>query len=109
MARRRRDDAVYAFPYGVPLPPIHPGRTVADELATRGISAHAAALKMRIPPGRLSEIINGKRGISAVTALRLGRFFGTGPVIWMNLQSAYALALAAQQVGEQVEREVAAA
>jgi addiction module HigA family antidote len=109
MARRKDDDAVFAFPNGVPLPPVHPGRTIAGELTVRGITAHAAALKMRMPPGRLSEIINGKRGISAETALRLGCFFGTGAPIWMNLQSAYALALAAQEHGRRIEREVEAA
>lgn len=103
------DDAIFEYPGGAPLPPVHPGRTLASELAARGLSANALALKLRVPANRLSEIIRGQRGISAETALRLGRYFGTGAAFWMNLQSHYDLALAERELGEQISREVDAA
>jgi len=67
-------------------PPVHPGRILAAEIAELGLSANAMALALRIPANRLTEIINGKRGISADTAMRLARYFGTSAEIWMNLQ-----------------------
>lgn len=84
----------------------HPGRTIACELETRGLSAHALALKLRVPANRITEIVKGKRSISPETALRLGRYLGTGAGFWMNLQAAYDLARAEADVGEQVAREV---
>ncbi|HUB49444.1 MAG TPA: HigA family addiction module antitoxin [Acetobacteraceae bacterium] len=100
------DDAIFEYPGGAPLPPVHPGRTLASELSARSLSANALALKLRVPANRLSEIIRGQRGISAETALRLGRCFGTGAAFWMNLQSHYDLALAERELGERVSREV---
>jgi len=97
---------VVAFPNGVPIPPVHPGRTLASELAARGLAANALALRLRVPSNRLSEIIRGQRGISPETALRLGRYFGTGAAFWMNLQSQYDLAVAERDLGEQIKREV---
>jgi addiction module HigA family antidote len=97
---------IFEYPAGINLPPEHPGRTLADELAARGMSANALALKLRVPANRLSDIVRGHRAISAETALRLGRFFGTDPQFWMNLQAAYDLALAKQQLGATIEREV---
>ena len=91
---------------GFQLPPIHPGRTLASELAARDMTAHALALKLRVPANRISEIIAEKRGISAETALRLGRYFGTGAALWANLQSNYDLALAQRELGERIEAEV---
>jgi addiction module HigA family antidote len=91
---------------GFPLAPVHPGRTLASELEARGLSAHALALKLRVPANRLSEIIAGKRGISAATALRLGRYFGTGASFWAQLQSQYDLALAERKLGKRIEAEV---
>ena len=87
------DEDVFEFPDGVSLPPVHPGRTIATELSTRGISGHRAALKMRVPANRLALILAGRRGITADTALRLARLFGTSAQFWMNLQSQYELAL----------------
>jgi antitoxin HigA-1 len=66
-------------------PPVHPGRVLKLELKEAGLSANAAALALRIPANRLTEIINGRRSISADTAMRLGRFFGTSAQMWMNL------------------------
>lgn len=91
---------------GFPLSPTHPGITLAAELAARGLSAHALALKLRVPANRVSEIITGKRGISAATALRLGRYFGTGASFWAQLQSQYDLALAERKLGKRIEAEV---
>jgi addiction module HigA family antidote len=91
---------------GFSLPPVHPGKTLAAELAARSLTAHALALKLRVPANRLSEIVAGKRGISAETALRLGRFFGTGAAFWANLQSHYDLALARERLEERIANEV---
>lgn len=103
------DDAVFSFPGGLSLAPVHPGRTIATELAARGLTAHRAALKMRMPPNRLGLIIAGKRGISADTALRLGHLLGTGPHLWVNLQANYDLAVAERDHGAAIAAEVEAA
>jgi addiction module HigA family antidote len=71
------------------LPPIHPGVLLKDQLEAAGISPHQASLAMRIPANHLTMILNGKRAITAETALRLARFFGTSAQLWMNLQSKY--------------------
>ncbi len=89
--------------------PVHPGRTLFSELNARGLTANALALKLRVPANRLSDIARGQRAISAETALRLGRFFGTGAAFWMNLQSNYYLARAEQEMGERISKEVAKA
>ena len=103
---RTKDDEIFQYPAGVPLPPVHPGRTLAAELAARELTANALSLKLRVPSNRLSEIIRGQRSISAETALRLGRYFGTGAAFWINLQSLYDLAVAEQEFGAQIVREV---
>jgi addiction module HigA family antidote len=87
-------------------PPVHPGRALKLELDEAHISANSAALSLRIPANRLTEIINGKRSISADTALRLGRFFGTSAQFWMNLQSQYDLKVAEEDLRSRIEREV---
>lgn len=102
----RADRDTFESPSGFRLPPVHPGRTLASELAARGLTANAVALKLRVPANRLTDIVNGKRGISAETALRLGRYFGTGPAFWINLQANYELALAERDLGAQIEAEV---
>jgi addiction module HigA family antidote len=88
------------------LPPIHPGEILKDELDELGLSANAMALALRIPSNRLTEIINGKRGISADTAMRLARYFGTSAQMWMNLQSHYELEVAESDLAERIAREV---
>lgn len=103
------DSRIYEYPEGVPLAPVHPGRTLAAELTSRGLSANALALKLRVPANRLSDIVRGQRGITAETALRLGRFFGTGGAFWINLQANYDLALAEQELGARIAKEVEAA
>jgi addiction module HigA family antidote len=82
---------------------VHPGGMLRDEMQERGISINALARALRVPPNRVSAIVNGTRGITADTALRLGRFFGTSARMWMNLQADYDLRLADQR---RIEREV---
>jgi addiction module HigA family antidote len=86
--------------------PVHPGRILKRELAARKLSANRLALALRVPSGRITDILNGKRGITAETALRLGRYFGNAPTFWMNLQSQYELAVAERDVGRKVAAEV---
>jgi addiction module HigA family antidote len=81
------DAQIFEYPTGLDLPPTHPGRTLAAELAARGLTASALALKLRVPANRLTDILRGHRSISPETALRLGHYFGTGAAFWMNLQS----------------------
>jgi addiction module HigA family antidote len=83
---------------------IHPGEHLADELDALGMSANQLAKELGVPTNRLTQIIKGKRGISGDTALRLGRWFGTGPDIWMNLQKNYELRLAANQIGDRLKK-----
>jgi len=100
------DDRIFHYPGGAILAPVHPGRTLASELEARELTANALALKLRVPANRLSEIVRGQRSISAETALRLGRYFGTGAAFWINLQAQYDLAVAEQEFGMQIAREV---
>lgn len=89
------------------LPPIHPGEILREEfLAPLGISAHQLALALRVPATRINDIVNEKRGITADTALRLSRYFGTTSRFWMNLQTSYELEVAEDQLGTAVMREV---
>lgn len=88
--------------------PIHPGRILKRELQTRGLSASRLALALRLPSGRITDILNGKRGITPDTALRLGRYFGNEARFWMNLQTAYELAKAEREIGDRIAAEVAA-
>jgi len=78
----------------MPRSPIHPGEILKDELDGLSISAAELARAVKVPANRISQILTGRRNISADTALRLGKLFGTGPRFWLNLQSAYELDLA---------------
>ena len=84
--------------------PIHPGQILDEELKELDISARKLAAKLGVPSNRLSQIIAGKRDITADTALRLARYFGTSPNFWMNLQTAYDLDLASQKAGDTIKR-----
>lgn len=84
--------------------PIHPGEILADELNELGMSVAELARLIDVPPNRISQIIAGKRNITADTALRLGRWFGTTPDFWMNLQKTWELNLARAELGEALER-----
>jgi addiction module HigA family antidote len=86
--------------------PVHPGRVLKRELSVRHLSANRLALALRLPSGRITDILNGKRGISPETALRLGRFFGNSARFWLNLQTAYELAVAERAIGDRVMSEV---
>ncbi len=86
--------------------PIHPGRILRRELAARALSANALARALRVPSGRIVDILNGKRAVTAETALRLGRYFGNDPRFWVNLQAQYELAVATREIGARVAREV---
>jgi addiction module HigA family antidote len=87
----------------------HPGVTLKEELEARGMTASALALKLRVPPQRLHEIVRGNRAITPETALRLGRYFGNEPEFWLNLQAQYDLARLREAKGAQIAREVEAA
>ena len=91
------------------MKPIHPGRILKREMAARDLSANALALALRTPSGRIVDILNGKRGVSPETALRLARYFGNGPMFWLNLQTAYELAVAEAAHGERIAAEVSPA
>jgi antitoxin HigA-1 len=87
-------------------PAIHPGEILADELQGLGMSAAELARTLHVPTNRVTQILNGQRGITADTALRLGQWFGTGPELWLNLQKSYELRLAEQQAGEEIQRTI---
>lgn len=101
----------HEYPTGIAhlLPPVHPGSILADELRARGLTANSLALALRVPANRISDIVHGQRSITAETALRLGRYLGTGAQLWVNLQADNDLALAQQEFGAQIAKEVDAA
>ena len=89
------------------LPPIHPGEILREEfLSPLGMSANELALALRVPATRINDIVNEKRGITADTALRLSRYFGTTPKFWMNTQASWELEVAQDRLGSAVKREV---
>ena len=88
------------------MKPIHPGRILKREMAARGISANKLAIALRVPSGRITQITNAKRGISAETAIRLSRYFGNSARFWMNLQAGYALAKTELEIGQKINAEV---
>lgn len=88
------------------MTPIHPGKILKDELEARHLSINRLALALRVPSGRLTYIINGKRNITPDTALRLARYFGTSPAFWVNLQARYDLAIAEKKYGRSIAAEV---
>jgi antitoxin HigA-1 len=89
------------------FPPIHPGEVLQEEfLIPLGISQNQLARVMRVPPNRINDIVQKRRGISAETALRLGKALGTTADFWMNLQCKYDLETALEEMGSKVEREV---
>ena len=83
---------------------LHPGQILVDELEELEISPTELSRRIDVPPNRISQIINGKRDISADTALRLGQFLGTGPEVWMNLQKAYDLNKARAKLGSKLDQ-----
>ena len=87
-------------------PIAHPGRLLRRELEARGLSANRLALDLGVPSGRVTDILNGRRAITADTAVRLGRYFGNGPRFWLDLQTRYAIALVERERGEDIARRV---
>lgn len=82
------------------LPPIHPGEILREEfMVPMGLSSHAVAGAIGVTPARVNDIVNEKRGITADTALRLGRYFGTTADVWINLQKRYELETARRELG----------
>lgn len=88
------------------MKPVHPGCVLKRELLARRLSANKLALAVRVPSGRITQILNEKRGISAETALRLSRYFGNSPRFWLNLQSRYELAVVENELGARIESEI---
>lgn len=89
------------------LPPVHPGEVLREEfLAPLEISQYRLAKDISVPPRRINEIVHGKRGISADTALRLSRYFGTSERFWLNLQTGYDLEVERDRLGDRLETEV---
>lgn len=86
--------------------PIHPGEILKDELAALNLSANAFAKALDVPANRVTGILNERRAITADTALRLARFFGTTPEFWMSLQASYEVKKALQEVGKEIARAV---
>src|SRR6202163_2250484 len=84
--------------------PIHPGEHLAEELKELGLSAAELFRQIDVPVNRVTGILNGQRGITADTALRLGHWFGTSPEFWLNLQTLYELRLAREEVGDRVKK-----
>ena len=84
--------------------PVHPGEILADELEALGLSSAVLARTLDVPANRISQIIAGKRSITADTALRLGRYFGSSADLWMNLQKIYDLDLAAKTLGKALNK-----
>ena len=81
---------------------IHPGEHLAEELRETGVSAAELSRQLKVPVNRITGIINGQRGITADTALRLGHWFGMSAEFWLNLQKIYELRLAQSAVGEKI-------
>ena len=87
-------------------PIVHPGRLLKRELQARGLSANRLALDIGVPSGRVTDILNGRRSITADTAVRLGRYFGNAARFWLDLQSQYAIAVVERERGAEIARVV---
>ena len=87
-------------------PAVHPGRFLKRELASRGLSANRLALDLGVPSGRITDILNGRRAISADTAVRLGRYFGNNPQFWLDLQGQFDIAVIERDKGADISRRV---
>jgi addiction module HigA family antidote len=87
-------------------PIAHPGRLLRRELLARRLSANRLALDLGVPSGRVTDILNGRRAISADTAVRLGRYFGNRPQFWLDLQAQYDIAVVERDHGKEISRQV---
>ena len=86
--------------------PVHPGEILRDELDELEMAPHALARALAVPPNRITAILKGQRGVTADTALRLSRYFGTTPQFWMNLQQTFELRTAEETSGAEVAATV---
>ncbi len=87
-------------------PVAHPGRLLKRELSARGLSANKLAIALGVPSGRITDILNARRSITADTAVRLGRFFGSRPEFWLDLQSQYDIAVVEREHGREIAKRV---
>ena len=88
--------------------PVHPGEILKEELEYRALSANRLAIELRVPANRITRILNGERPVSADTALRLARYFGTSAEVWVPLQASYDLRVAERDKAEEIARIVPA-
>ena len=96
IANRKRD-----------VPPVHPGEVLLEEfMKPVGLNTHQLAMALRVPPNRISQIIGGERAVSADSALRLARYFGTTPDFWLGLQMKFDLDKARDELIAEIERDV---
>ncbi|MYB75731.1 MAG: HigA family addiction module antidote protein [Chloroflexi bacterium] len=86
--------------------PVHPGEILGEELQELGLSAKSLAKALVVPTNRITAILNGQRGITADTALRLSRYFGTAPQLWLSLQQAYELRMAEIELGDDIAARI---
>ncbi len=87
-------------------PLVHPGRLLKREMTARGLSANRLSLDIGVPSGRITDILNGRRGISADTAVRFGRYFSNSPQFWLDLQSQYDIGVVEREKGAEIARRV---
>jgi addiction module HigA family antidote len=87
-------------------PLVHPGRLLKRELVARGLSANRLSLDIGVPSGRITDILNARRGISADTAVRLGRYFGNSPQFWLDLQGQYDIGVVEREKGAEIARRI---
>jgi addiction module HigA family antidote len=90
-------------------PAVHPGRLLKRELEARNLSANRLALDLGVASGRITDILNGRRAISADTAVRLGRYFGNSAAFWLELQGQYDIAVVEREHGAEIARRIAPA
>jgi addiction module HigA family antidote len=89
------------------LPPVHPGEVLLEDfMKPLGLSQYRVAQDIGVPALRISQIVHGKRAVTADTAMRLARYFGTSPDVWLRLQARYDLEVAEREYGERIIREV---
>jgi addiction module HigA family antidote len=88
------------------LPAAHPGRLLKREITVRKLSANRLALDLGVPSGRITDILNARRSITADTAVRLGRYFGNGAQFWLDLQSQYDIAVVEREKGLEIASRV---
>ena len=87
-------------------PVVHPGRLLKREMAARKLSANRLSLDIGVPSGRITDILNGRRGITADTAVRLGRYFGNSAQFWLDLQRQYDIGVVEREKGAEIARRV---